>query len=237
MSLLLVALIAIVLAGVTSTVAWNRSRDERRRREARIAALAAAIHDEPLDGPIPAGSAGDLFATGDLSATGDLFTTRQHAGVGSRFAMVAAVGLVVCGGVAAFAVVSSSASGEATVRGESRATAAPEPAKTSALEPLELVALGHNRDGDRLTVRGVVRNPASGTALDRVTAVVFVYNGDGGFVTSGRATVDSTLLGPGGETAFTVTVPAATQIGRYRVSFRTDDRVIPHIDRRDRSGN
>jgi len=66
---------------------------------------------------------------------------------------------------------------------------------------------------------------------------VFVYNGDGGFVTSGRATVDSTLLGPGGETAFTVTVPAATQIGRYRVSFRTDDRVIPHIDRRDRSGN
>ena len=49
MSLLLVALIAIVLAGVTSTVAWNRSRDERRRREARIAALAAAIHDEPLD--------------------------------------------------------------------------------------------------------------------------------------------------------------------------------------------
>jgi len=41
----------------------------------------------------------------------------------------------------------------------------------------------------------------------------------------------------GGETAFTVTVPAATQIGRYRVSFRTNDRVIPHIDRRDRSGN
>jgi hypothetical protein len=236
MSLLLVALIAVVLAGVTSTVAWNRSRDERRRREARIAALAAAIHDEPLDGPTPAGSAGNLFATGDLSATGDLFTTRQHAGVGFRFATVAAIGLVVCGGVAAFAVVSSSASGEATVRRESSATA-PEPAKTSAIEPLELVALGHDRDGDRLTVRGVVRNPASGTALDRVTAVVFVYKGDGGFVASGRAAVDSTLLGPGGETAFTVTVPAATQIGRYRVSFRTDDRVIPHIDRRDRTGN
>ena len=31
MSLLLVALIAIVLAGVTSTVAWNRSRDQDRR--------------------------------------------------------------------------------------------------------------------------------------------------------------------------------------------------------------
>jgi hypothetical protein len=231
MSLLLVALIAIVLAGVTSTVAWNRSRDERRRREARIAALAAAIHDEPLDGPTPTGSVGDRFTTGDL------FTTRQHGGAGSRFAVVAAVGLLVCGGVAALAVVSSSASGEATVRRESSGTGALEPPQTSAIEPLELVALGHDRDGDRLTVRGVVRNPASGMALDRVTAVVLVYKQDGGFGGSGRAAVDSTLLGPGGETAFTVTVPAAGQIGRYRVSFRTEDRVIPHIDRRDRSGN
>ena len=229
MSLLLVALIAIVLAGVTSTVAWNRSRDERRRRDARIAALAAAIHDEPLDAP--AGSAGDPFTTGDL------FTTRQHAGAGFRFATVAALGLLVCGGVAARAVVSSSASGEATVRRESSAIGAPEPPQTSAIEPLELVALGHDRDGDRLTVRGVVRNPASGMALDRVTAVVLVYKGDGGFVGSGRAAVDSTVLGPGGETAFTVTIPVASQIGRYRVSFRTEDRVIPHIDRRDRSGD
>jgi len=232
MSLLLVALIAIVLAGVTSTVAWNRSRDERRRREARIAALAAAIHDEPPDGSTPAGSAGDL------STTGDLFTTRQHAGTGSRFATVAAAGLLVFGGVAALAVVSNSASGEATVRRESSATtAAPEPPQTSAIEPLELVALGHDRDGDRLTVRGVVRNPVSGTALDRVSAVVLVYKEDGGFAGSGRAAVDSTMLGPGGETTFTVTVPAASQIGRYRVSFRTEDRVIPHIDRRDRRGN
>jgi hypothetical protein len=161
MSLLLVALIAIVLAGVTSTVAWNRSRDERNRREARIAALAAAIHDEPLDGPAPAGSAGDPFTTGDM------FTTRPHAGAGFRFATVAAVGLLVCGGMVALAVVSSSASGEATVPRESSATAATESPQTSAIEPLELVALGHDRDGDRLTVRAVVRNPASGMALDR----------------------------------------------------------------------
>ena len=231
MSLLLVALIAVVLAAATSAIAWKRSRDERRRRDARIAALAAAIHDEPLANPTPAGSAGDLFTPGDL------FTTRQHAGAGFRFATVAAVGLLVCGGVAALAVVSSSASGEATVRRESSPTGAPEPPPTSAIAPLELVALGHDRDGDRLTVRGIVRNPASGPALDRLTAVVLVYKQDGGFVSSGRATVDSTMLGPGGEAAFTVTVPAASQIGRYRVSFRTEDRVIPHIDRRDRSGN
>jgi outer membrane biosynthesis protein TonB len=80
MTLLLVALIAIALATATGVVAWNRSHDERWRREARIAALAAAIHDEPLAGPTPAGTAWRLF------------TARQHVGAGSRFATVAAVG-------------------------------------------------------------------------------------------------------------------------------------------------
>ena len=36
----------------------------------------------------------------------------------------------------------------------------------------------------------------------------------------------------GGESPFVVTVPGAADVGRYRVSFRTDDRVVPHIDRR-----
>jgi hypothetical protein len=40
------------------------------------------------------------------------------------------------------------------------------------------------------------------------------------------------VLGPGGETAFTVTVPGVTNVGRYRLSFRTEDRVVPHVDHR-----
>ena len=143
----------------------------------------------------------------------------------------------ILGGVAALAVVSSSASGRSDRSKRIDATASPEPEQTSRIEPLELVALGHDRDGDRLTVRGVVRNPASGMALDRITAVVLVYKVDGGFVGSGRATVDSTMLGPGGETAFTVTVPAAGQIGRYPRELPYLNRVVPHVDRRDRSGN
>jgi len=63
--------------------------------------------------------------------------------------------------------------------------------------------------------------------------VVFLFNRDGGFLTSGRATVESPSLVPGGETRFSVAVPAAGDVGRYRVSFRTDDRVVPHIDRRE----
>jgi len=223
MTLLLVAVTAMVLTATMSAVAWNRSREEQRRSEARIAALAADIHDEPRRGASIVGSSGDLF------------TTRQPAHGGSRFATVAAAGLFVCGSIAALAVVSSSASGQSPSR--SAFGAAGQAGPQQATEPIELVALGHERDGDRLTVRGVVRNPLSGTALDRVAAVVLVFKQDGGFVGSGRASVDSSVLGRGGETAFTVTVPGASQVGRYRVSFRTEDRVVPHVDRRGRSEN
>jgi hypothetical protein len=29
-----------------------------------------------------------------------------------------------------------------------------------------------------------------------------------------------------------VTIPGAVDVGRYRVSFRTDEGVVPHVDRR-----
>ena len=92
--------------------------------------------------------------------------------------------------------------------------------------PLELVALGHERDGDQLTVRGVVRNPAGGAAMDRLTAVVLLFNRDGGFLASGRAAIDAPALGPAARSTFVVTVPGAATSARYRVSFRTDDRVV-----------
>jgi hypothetical protein len=107
------------------------------------------------------------------------------------------------------------------------------PAAQAEPVPLELLALGHDRTGDELTVRGVIRNPSSGVAVDRLTAVVFLFNRDGGFLTSGRASVESPALVPGGESRFVVSVPSAADVGRYRVSFRTDDRVVPHVDRRE----
>jgi hypothetical protein len=54
------------------------------------------------------------------------------------------------------------------------------------------------------------------------------------FLASGREAILSPTLGPGGESSFTVTVPDAKDVGRYRVSFRTEERVIPHVDQRDR---
>jgi hypothetical protein len=94
------------------------------------------------------------------------------------------------------------------------------------------MALGHERDADSLTVRGVLRNPANGKALGQLTAVVLLFNHDGGLVTSGRAAVQAPTLEPGAETTFVITIPGVADVGRYRVSFRTEDGVVPHVDRR-----
>jgi hypothetical protein len=241
MTLLLVTLVSMLLAAIMSIVAWHSSREERRRSEARIAALAAEIHDGLAMRPAGAEQSGDLFAA------------RQPARGGFRFATVAAGGLFVCGSAAALAVVSSHTSSNASSTASSSALHAAadrsvqtapasverhaEAVNAAAAVPIELVALGHDREGDRLIVRGIVRNPSSGAALDRVTAVVLLFKDDGGFLGSGRATVESPALSPGGETAFAVTVPGANGVGRYRVSFRSEDRIVPHIDRRARPQN
>jgi hypothetical protein len=101
--------------------------------------------------------------------------------------------------------------------------------------PLELIALEHDRDDSRLVVRGIVRNPASTITLKGLTAVVLVFSRDGGFIASGRAAAAVTALAPGAETPFVVTLPDADSVDRYRVSFRTDDRIVPHVDRRGRN--
>ena len=234
MLLLSVTLVSMLLAAIMSVVAWRLAGDERRRSDARVEALAAEIHD---------GSAAD-FDAGRLSSRvhddlelrpapaaapraaaatpSDLFATAQPSAAASRFAAVVGIGVLVFGGAAALAVVLSAGP---------HGVASRQPA-TAALVPLELVALGQERDGDSLTVRGVVRNPASGARVDDLTAVVFLFTRDGGFVASGRATVESAPLGPGRESSFVVTVPGASDVGRFRVSFRTEDRVVPHIDKR-----
>lgn len=224
MTLLLIVFISMALAAIMSAVAWHSSREEQRRSDTRIAALAAEIHDE-------------TFAPATVAGGGDLFAAPQRSAW--RYATVVAAGSLICSSVVALAIASSpGAHGVASTIHTSPAN----PATLTNLAklvnpgvPIELMALGHERDGDRLTVRGIVRNPSSGAALNRVTAVVLLFKPDGGFLNSGRAIVESPALGPGGETAFAVTVPGSSGVGRYRVSFRTEGRVVPHIDRRSRT--
>jgi hypothetical protein len=98
--------------------------------------------------------------------------------------------------------------------------------------PLELVSLSHQRQNDKLAVSGLVRNPVAGQPIENLSAVVFLFDRMGTFVTSSRANVDFLKLGAGDESPFVVSIEAPPTVARYRVSFRTDDGVVPHVDRR-----
>jgi len=228
-TLILVTLVSLTLAAVMTTLAWRLAREQRLRSDARVAALADEIrdHDLPLQNA----------PTGPIIMSGDLFGAAQPAPAKSRFAAIVAVGVIVVGSAVATVLVltKSMESGPGRTPQIAGAPAAAPAAAPAPAAPLELVALTHEREGDRLTVRGVVRNPASGAGVAHLTAVVFLFNRDGGFVASGRAGVDAPELAPGSEAPFAVTIPGAADVGRYRVSFRTDDHVVPHVDRRDRA--
>jgi hypothetical protein len=148
---------------------------------------------------------------------------------------VIGAGALVVGGVAALLVlVTSGARPVASSKVAGPLPDASTAARMPELQPvaLELIALGHEREDNRITVRGVVRNAGNTTVATHLTAVVLLFNSEGGFLTSGRAAVGTAGLAPGTEVPFVITIPGAADVGRYRVSFRSDDRVMPHVDRR-----
>jgi hypothetical protein len=268
--LLIVTISSMLVAAIMSVIAWRIAAEERKRSDARVAALAADIHAPAAAVPRVAAQAGGArvktfpppraWGDDDLPlrpappvSSGPVLFSAEPSRSSSRNVMAIAAVLIV-GGAIAFAIVSSrkpdttettaptaaltssatapaSAAAPASATAPTSATArASAPAVTV---PLELVALGHDRDGDRLTVRGVVRNPPSGQRQERLAVVVFAFQPDGGFLTSARAIIEPVALAPGGESTFVVTVPGAAGVGRYRVSFRSDDRVVPHVDKRE----
>src|SRR5262249_7213303 len=154
--LLFVTVVSVIVAITTSAVAWHLAAEARRRSSLRVAALSAEIHDADLDlGPSPL----DEFRSETSSREADLFATPPAAASGSRFATAIACGVIVVGGLAPVGLLMTSGSHRAApAPAANQATPAglPNPA------PLELVALAHERAGDDLTVRGIVRNPPSG---------------------------------------------------------------------------
>jgi hypothetical protein len=102
----------------------------------------------------------------------------------------------------------------------------------TAPSPLELVSLRHERRGGRLAVTGLVRNPAAGSPMSKLTAVVFLFDQQGGFISSAKSDIDFVALSPGDESPFVIAVDAPATVARYRVSFRTESGVVPHVDRR-----
>jgi hypothetical protein len=214
MALIITTVLSLIVAAVMSVVAWRLARDERRRSEARVATLAADIHGE---GPSPVHVSDRFFEEGQSRTPGNPLRAL-------------AIGILVVGSVIALVIFASGPRG-------SSVAAAPTVAEAPAAAPLELVALGHERDGDRLIVRGVVRYSNRSDLAD-LTAVVSVFNHEGDIAASGQALVAGTAPAPtrgaaGVQSTFIVTVPGVHDVSRYRVAFKSNDRIIAHLDRRD----
>src|SRR5580698_962294 len=162
---IVIAAASLILSIVMSGIAWRLAREERRRSQARDAVLASDLADLELH---PAAAAPVAI---------DLFRAEVRARSGFRLASTVAVGGLAVVTALALIVVTSrhlrSAPGPRAAAGES--------------PPLELVALDHEIEGDRIIVRGIVRNPKAGVERHRLAVAVFLFNRDGGFLGSGAA--------------------------------------------------
>jgi hypothetical protein len=202
-------LIVFTLASVSVAIglgwyAWHLARLERARSNARVAALAAAIEGT---------------STADGSAP--MFTRNPDSGVQSRPLLKLAIGF----GMAVAVIVIIAMTGD---RHEAPPASA---ASADGAQSLELLSMRHERTGEDLTVTGLVRNPG-GPAPGAIMAVVLAFDRQGSFVASGRAPLEFATIAAGDESPFRVTVPGVKEVGRYRVSFRTESGVVRHVDRR-----
>lgn len=183
------------------------------------AAAARLSPPVPLFDTFQPEAAGPPEATAVSGAFLGTSVARSSGGGQRGLAIAAAVLFVTVSAVAYWTVYGTDASSAASVEAASSA-------------PLELLSLRHERRGGRLAVTGLVRNPTGGSAVDRLAAVVFLFDQQGSFITSARAHVDFLRLAPGDESPFVVDVDAPSTVARYRVSFRTERGPLTHIDRR-----
>jgi multisubunit Na+/H+ antiporter MnhC subunit len=212
MALIITTVISVVVAAVMSVVAWRLANDERRRSEARVSALAADIHGE---GPSP------------VHVSDSFFAEEQSRTPGSPLRALT-IGMVVVGSAIALVVFASGSP-------RSSVAAAPPPA-AAVPAPLELLTLAHERDGDQLIVRGVVRDAAA-TNLAHLVAIVSVFDHKGDLAASGQGLVTGARqVVSGVESTFVVTVPGARDVARYRVAFKSNERIVAHLDRREHGG-
>ncbi len=139
---------------------------------------------------------------------------------GRRLSLVLGVGAVVVLGIGSSVIAIS----------ERNARLAQAVAHAGSPGALELVSLTHARDGQHLSIRGVVRNPARSDDVEDLAAVVYLFDRQGAFLGTSQAAIVQTVLAPGAESPFEVSLPDGTAVGRYRLSFRVGSRMLPHVD-------
>lgn len=257
-TLTIAALVLMSTTVLLAIVVAKLLRDEKRRSDARVAMLAAMAADAAADAPPEFPHSRDWndddqddedFAARDradivqpeppeltlaypnaAAAGGEMFAAREVQSAwprrlvvaGSLAAVLLAVGMIARSGL----------SGDAT--NAAPAAQAAQPAATPpAPLPLDLLSLRQSQESSTLTITGLVQNPRAGGELTKVVATAFLFGADGSFLASGRAPLDFTVLRPGDESGFVITVPVNAPVARYRVGFRGEDgHVIGHVDRR-----
>ncbi len=231
-TLVVVTLVSLALASAMSLLTWRMVALDRRRESARVEALVDLARDLPSHDMAMEGGA---YQTPPEEPGSDLFAgSERESPAGRRFVAIVTVAAVMAIGVGAlmFARTESTAGSPTETASGGIATTDAAAVGTAGV-PLELMSLRHEREGEKLTITGLVINPRHGARVERASAVVFVFDQAGTFVASGRALIDYTRLDPGNESPFVVTVIAPGKIGRYRVGFRGQDgAVVGHVDRR-----
>ena len=231
--LVIVTLVSLGVAGALLVYLLRLTRLERERSDARAAALSAMLTEPeaarssiPVRGP----SRGDDLPLIVEEAHAALTRGPMFGGDGAddtsrrpRLVAVAAIGVVVVGLTIAGVYAWNRPSPGPGVTPQTQ---------VEAVQSIELVSLRHQRQNGSLVVSGLVRNPNSGKAVKGLSAVVFSFDRQGAFLTSGRSSLDVPQLAPGDESPFAITLTPAGSITRYRVSFRTDQGTVPHVDRR-----
>jgi hypothetical protein len=205
--LLTLTTLSLAAAAVFGLLSWRIGREEQERQRARIEALSAGMAPSHPESPLLGGV-----------AVGSVFD-RTTEGLRGRPMITVAAGAVMLLLIAAGVFISSRPSGSAA-------------SVQKAPAPLELMSMRYQRQGTTLTVSGLVRNPAAGAPVNGIAAIVFAFDRTGAFVASGRAPLDYGSLAPGDESPFVVNVPNVSEVARYRVTFRSGDSVVRHVDRR-----
>lgn len=209
-----VAAASLAAAAAAGLAAGRVLSRERARSAARVSALelmAAEAEDAGRRAPV-------LDAVPPNQMTPGLFGAHEAPAFwGKRLAAAACAAALLAAGL--FAAASASPDGTETAAADA--------------VPLQLVALRHTRAGDRLTISGIVQNPAAAPPLDGVRVTAHLFGPEGSAVASGGAPVDLTTLSPGGESPFVVSFRVTGDVSRYRVGFRdAGGRVLPHVDSR-----
>ncbi len=230
--LLIVTILSLAAAAILAVLNWRLIGEERRRSAARVDALvsAAAVAPEPLLVPPVSETPADHVVLRPTAVEHqDLFhTTAEPVSFGWRLAVPVSLGILVVGALLTVGLLSNGGGTQPAPTGATVRTAG---AGTTS-SPLELLSLRHELTEDRLSITGLVRNPRASRQLSGVNVVVFVFDRGGAFLTSLQGPLDFRTLAAGDESPFVVSLDHIADVGRYRVSFRAEDQVVPHVDRR-----